>query len=224
MLKKIYYLPAAHKDTNSYFKGMEEKRKLPAIACFISHARGCQPTAENVIGGYTLCWPVEANFAEESSCYLLRAQATRGSLEDREHMHKAQHHTGICVAWMTPVEENKNLKTDIASGLLIIFALQGRLQPKWRVFWDLGSSAVCSRWLGFTGFAEKGGKGWMQAAVWEEAASVCCWQAGKVSLRIHLGGRGVIEGEYVNLWEVRQSREGLKHTSCIISINRSLKL
>lgn len=98
MLKKIYYLPAAHKDTNSYFKGMEEKRKLPAIACFISHARGCQPTAENVIGGYTLCWPVEANFAEESSCYLLRAQATRGSLEDREHMHKAQHHTGICVA------------------------------------------------------------------------------------------------------------------------------
>lgn len=132
-------------------------------------------------------------------------------LRTGRHMHKAQPCTGICVAWMTPAKEKRNPKTDISSVLLIIFALQGGLRPKWRLFWDLGTSAVWGRWLGCTGFAEKGGKGWMQAAVWGQAPSVCCWQAGKVSLGIHLGGRGVIEGECVDMWEVR-AKQGRTET------------
>lgn len=63
---------------------MEGKTRLPAIAHFTPRAWGCQPTAENVIGGYALGWPAEVNFAEKSSCYLPRVQAMRGSLEDRE--------------------------------------------------------------------------------------------------------------------------------------------
>lgn len=185
--------------------------RLPAIAHFTPCAWGCQRTAENVIGGYILDWPAEVNFAEKSSCYLPRAQATRGSLEDREHMHKAQPCTGICMAWMTPAKEKRSPKTDISSVLLIIFALQGGLWSKWRLFWDLGTSAVWGRWLGCTGFAEKGGKGWMQAAVWGQAPSICCWQAGKVSLGIYLGGRGVIEGECADMWEVR-AKQGRTET------------